>query len=607
MKKEIILLREQMDKLGIDCYIIPTADAHNSEYVGEHDRVRCYLTGFTGSNGTVVVTKEDARLWTDGRYFIQCENEIKGSGITMMKMGEKDVPDIWEYIANLARGKDEFVVGFDGKDLVKKDIDKLMEAASDCNIVIKGDKDVAGEIWEQNGRPKRSCERVKLLDTHFAGKSHIEKVEEVRKEMIKNKCSQFFLSKLDDIMWLFNIRGEDVECNPVALSYAFVSLNEAFLFLQKDAVSEALKAYLASQKVILCEYDDVIDFVREYPYEGKTLICENETSYSAYSAILDGNEGNKEMIVDVANPTNLLKAVKNDTEIEWMRKYFLRDSVATTKYIYWLKEKAKEIKEGKGTLNEYEAAMKCDEIRLATEGCCGISFSTIAAYGPNAAMMHYEATEEDYAECKSQGMLLTDCGGQYPGATTDVTRTVAMGEVTDEERRDFTLVLKGWLRLMNAQWLSGCTGRNLDILARGPVWEAGMDYKCGTGHGVGCYLNVHEGPQSIRWKFLQGTNEAVLMPGMTLTDEPGVYKENKYGIRTENTLLVEKRFENSDGLFLGFENLTWVPIDLDLVDMELLEKSELEMLKKYQNSTCDKIMEYLNDEEKEWLEKSSRM
>lgn len=601
MKKEIVTLRNAMALKGIDCYIVPTSDAHNSEYVGEYDQVRCWLTGFTGSNGTLVVTKDKALLWTDGRYYIQCQREIEGSGIEMMKMGEEGVPSVWEYIAELAKNKEDLSVGFNGKNIVKKYIDDLYNKLNDTSVRIKADEDVAGDIWKKEGRPKRSCERVKLLDIAFAGKTACDKIEEVRKEMERYNCKQFFLSKLDDIMWLFNIRGGDVECNPVALSYAFISMDEAFLFLQQDAVSNAMRAYLASQRIILCDYDEVFDFIKEYPYEGRTLLDEKEVSYLAYSIIACAYSDNTKYIINHDNPTAMLKAVKNETEIKWMREYFLRDSVAMTKYIYWLKNKASSMENGTDTLDELEAAKKCDEIRTSVEGCVGLSFPTIAAYGPNAAMMHYEATEDNYSVCSNSGMLLTDCGGQYPGATTDVTRTIALGTVTEEEKHDFTLVLKGFLALMNAKWIDGCTGRNLDILARGPLWAEGKDYKCGTGHGVGCYLNVHEGPQNIRWKYLEGSKEAVLKPGMTITDEPGVYIENKYGIRTENTLLVEDNGITPDGHFLGFENLTWVPIDTDLIDSNILSPMELKWLKCYQRQVYEKIESYLNEDEAKWL------
>lgn len=577
MKSEIVKLQKVIKEKGIDYYIVPTSDAHNSEYVSDYNQIRRWLTGFTGSNGTLVVDEASAHLWTDGRYYIQCEKEIAGSGIKMMKMGE-DVT-IPEFIAS--SDKADITIGFDGSLMTKHLVDDLLKKCDSKNVTLKVDADLAGELWTD--RPKRSSDRVKLLDINFAGKSAMDKIDEVREQMKKLNCSQFILSKLDDIMWLFNIRGGDVECNPVALSYAFVSMDDAFVFLQNNAISEAMRAYLASQRIILCDYDDIYDFITDYPYEGKTLIDDREISYRIYKCI------EAEDIVYSANPTSELKAIKNETEIKNMREYFLRDSAAMTKYIYYLKT-------NKGNITELDAARKCDELRKEVEGNLGLSFPTIAAYGANAAMMHYEATEDNYAKCKKKGMLLTDCGGQYPGATTDVTRTVAMGPVTDEEKRDFTLVLKGWLALMNAQWLEGCTGRNLDILARGPLWQVGIDYKCGTGHGVGCYLNVHEGPQNIRWKYIKDSAEAVLKPGMTVTDEPGVYIEGKYGIRTENTLLVEDRFTNGDGHFLGFENLTWVPIDMDLVDTKLLTSEEKKQLKNYQKETLKKLKGYLDKE-----------
>jgi len=596
-------LREKMREVGADAIIVPTSDAHNSEYVGDHDQIRRWLSGFTGSNGTLVVTKDEALLWTDGRYFIQCAAEIAGSGIQMMKMGEKDVPRISEYIASLMEDREELTLSFDGRVMTAFEINTLVEKVDETkSLKLLYNDDLAGELWlSLDERPKRSCERVKLLDMGFSGLSATDKISQVREAMEAKKCNQLFISKLDDIMWLFNLRGGDVECNPVALSYAFISQDEAFIFLQKDAVSEAVRAYLASQRIIICDYEDVYEFLKDYPYEGKTYADLREISHLAYQCIIDGN-GDKDSIVNGMNPTTELKAVKNDTEIKNMREYFLRDSAAMTEYIYWLKKRAKEMASGGEVLTEVEAAAKCDELRKAVEGNLGLSFPTIAAYGSNAAMMHYEATEESYAICKPEGMILTDCGGQYPGATTDVTRTVALGPVSDEEKTNFTLVLKGWLSLMNAQWIDGCTGRNLDILARGPLWAKGIDYKCGTGHGVGCYLNVHEGPQNIRWKYIEGSSEAVLKAGMTVTDEPGVYVDGKYGIRTENTLLVEDRCDTADGHFLGFENLTWVPIDMDLVVTKLLSADEINSLNNYHNEVIKRLGDRVSDEVIQYLQ-----
>ena len=616
MKNEVVKLREKMLEESIDCYVVPTSDAHNSEYVGEHDTIRKWLTGFTGSNGTILVTKDEALLWTDGRYFIQCENELAGSGISMMKMGEKDVPTLWEYIIKLSKengtSEKKYNVGFDGRVLNIKAVKELMEKDTDKLISLQVTCDLAGDLWDESGdRPARSCERIRTLDLAFAGVEVLDKIEQVRDEMEKHNCSQYFLSKLDDIMWLFNLRGNDVVCNPVALSYAFITMQEAFIFIQEEAITPAVRAYLNNNRIIICNYDEVFDFLSDYPFEGKTLLDDSEVSFRAFSSICNSLSIENDVLaqndafVYAMNPTCMLKAIKNETEIKHMREYFLRDSASTTKYICWLKKKAAGMLKGEDTLNEYEASKKCDELRLETEGCYELSFDTIAAYGPNAAMMHYEATKDSYAECKPKGMLLTDCGGQYPAATTDVTRTIALGPVSEEEKHDFTLVIKGWLALMNAMWLEGCSGRNLDILARGPVWREGKDYKCGTGHGVGCNLNVHEGPQNIRWKYLSGHNDAELKIGMTVTDEPGVYIEGKYGIRTENTLLVEDRGTTPDGHFLGFENLTWVPIDMELVDLSMLERSELEALRTYQKETATKLEGRLFDEEMEWVKKQA--
>ncbi len=603
MKQEILDLRQKMQEVNVDVYVVSTADSHNSEYVGEHYRIRQWLTGFTGSNGTLVVTQKDAKLWTDGRYFIQCEKELSGSEITMMKMGEPDTPTVWEYVAEVAKNSEKtFRVGFDGRTIPKKQVEELFNKSKKAGLSeeklpeIVIEQDLAGELWETTGkRPKRAMERIRLLDKSFAGADVAEKLTKVREAMEKEACNQFFLSKLDDIMWLFNIRGNDVKFNPVALSYAFVTKERSFLFVQSEAVSEALKGYAGAFDIVICEYGDVFKFLKEYPYEGKTLVDFSEISIMAYKAISEGC--GEEQIINGKNPTLELKAVKNETEIQNMREYFVKDSAAMTKYIYWLKNGEHK------KLTELEAMEKIDSLRSEVKGCMGLSFTTIAAYGANAAMMHYEATEESHAICDNKGMILTDCGGQYPGATTDVTRTVALGEVSKEEIADFTYVLKGFLALMNAKWLKGCTGRNLDILARQPLWKRGIDYKCGTGHGVGCYLNVHEGPQNIRWKYIGDMEEAVLVPGMTVTDEPGVYIEGQYGIRTENTLLVRAEEENEYGQFLSFENLTWVPIDMDLVDLSILNKEEIELLNTYHRACVEKLAPYLSEEELNWLKK----
>lgn len=592
-----------MREKEIDYYIVTTADAHNSEYVGAHDKVREYITGFTGSNGTLLVTDKDAFLWTDGRYYIQCENEIKGTGIKMMKQGEPGEPSLNECIASdYTAGKK---IGFDGATFTKRSIDLLSREISDKTDIGVGvieanlvsDVDLGGDIWTD--RPVRSHEKVWIHDEKYAGCSVNDKLSVLRDKMNDNGCNQYVLSKLDDINWLFNIRGGDVECNPVALSYAFITMQEAFLFLQMSALDEIVRIGIKDQRIIICDYDDFTSFVSEYPYEGSTLCDDSEISYAIYRAVRKGygDDYSDTSIVMATNPTTPLKAVKNETEIKWMRDYFLKDSVAMTKYIYYMKNHAFK----NGEVTELSAAKYCDELRLNIPGCIGLSFPTIAAYGSNAAMMHYEACEDKYDICEQKGMLLTDCGGQYLGATTDVTRTISLGPCTDEEKKSYTLALIGWLRLMNAKWLDGCTGRNLDIIAREPLWQEGIDYKCGTGHGVGYCLNVHEGPQSIRWRYSKTATETVLRPGMIVTDEPGVYKEGKYGIRIENTLLVTEYIKTPDGRFLGFENLTYVPVDKSLIDTSLLQKSDLEMLLEYNRCVLEKLEGHLTKEELKWL------
>ncbi len=599
MKEEIVRLQEKMKEYGVDYYIVTTSDPHCSEYVSEYDKERKFLSGFTGSNGDLVVGKNDAYLWTDGRYFVQAEKELKGSGIELMKMGEKDVPTVGEFLGD--KVKDGDCIGFNGYTFTRHYIETLKEKLGDKKYTFKASEDLADMIW--NDRPERSHNKAFVHDIKYAGVSVGDKIKEIREKMEELDCKQYFINKLDDIMWLFNLRGDDVACNPVALSYAFISMDEVYLFLQEDAVTDEVRTYLMDNGVILKDYDSVKDMLASYSYKGKTLLDDKCVNYLLYNLICEKSE-----TVDKFNLTSDMKSIKNPVEIEGMRDFFLKDSVAMTKYIYWLKKCADrgcKTEDGE-TLNELNAGRKCDGLRAEIDGFMGISFETICAYGPNAAMMHYEATKESFAECKSEGMLLTDCGGQYPGATTDVTRTVIMGPVSEEEKKNFTLVAKGFLNLMYASFLEGCTGRNVDILARIPLWKEGIDYKCGTGHGVGYCLNVHEGPQNIRWKFLEGSNEAVLKPGMTVTDEPGVYIADGYGIRTENTLLIVSKLENSDGHFLAFEPLTFVPVDLDGIDVKYLDKSDIDQLNDYHKMVYDKVAPFLTEDEKAWLKEATK-
>ncbi len=575
-------LRDLMQERGVDFYIIPTADFHNSEYVHDYFKCREFMSGFTGSNGTLVVSAREACLWTDGRYFIQAERELAGSGIVLMKMNEPGVPKIYEYLkAHMQPGQ---TLGFDGRCM---DASKLLEFKEELkDISYKMDEDLVDILWLD--RPAMPATDLFLIPDSIAGLSVPEKLSQVREKF--DECDSLFLSKLDDIMWLYNIRGNDVECNPVTLSYSYISKEEAVLFLQDKADKSAVLEALESAGVQVLAYEEVFDFLKRMPAQ-KILLDKNNISAMAANILSEKCE-----IVYGTNPTNMLKATKNPVEIENIKKYYLLDSVAHTKFIYWIKNHP-----DKKSLTELTAGAKLDAFRGEVPGFIEYSFPTISAYQANAAMMHYEATEESHARLSDEGFYLVDSGGQYMGATTDVTRTISLGVLTDAQRKHYTLTACGMLDLADAQWLYGCTGRNLDILARIRLWREGIDYKCGTGHGIGYILNVHEGPQNIRWKYTDNMPEAVLEPGMIVSDEPGVYLEGQYGIRIENILLTQNGVNNSDGQFMNFVNLTFVPLDRDALDTAYMNEDDLARINRYQQSVFDAVSPYLTEAERIWL------
>jgi len=613
MRAQVVLLKEKMDKAGIDWYLVPTADFHNSEYVAPYFKCREFLTGFTGSNGTLLVGPDRALLWTDGRYFIQAGDQLRASGIELMKMGEPGVPSIKQFLGrNMQDGQ---TLGFDGRVCSASYINDILACIGPRKNIIF-DVDLCDEIWRT--RPERPVSQAYVIGTEFTGEAYLKKIARVREIMEEKGCQYLFLSKLDDIMWLFNMRGADVDYNPVVLSFAFISKDDCYLFVQPEAVTEEFALYLKINNIVQMDYDEVYSFLEETFRENKDFNTEDsvepnlladlsQVNYCAYG-LLRG----KTNIIDDVNPTTLLKAIKNATEIENMREFFLMDSVAMVKFMYWLDCRKAALASSMGggrylkneqnyIISEGLAASYLDNLRAAIPGFKGLSFPTISAYGANAAMMHYEYGADGGSLLQGKDFYLVDSGGQYIGATTDVTRTFVLGELSGEQKRDFTLVCKGMLNLMNTVFLKGCTGRNLDIIARAPLWKMGMDYKCGTGHGVGCFLNVHEGPQAIRWRYIEGNTETVLEPGMTITDEPGVYKANEYGIRTENTLLVKSLGESDDGEFLGFEPLTFVPIDTRGIDPAFLNEEDWNQLQEYQKQTIELVSPFLEEDEREWI------
>lgn len=577
-------LREVMKKYNINYYIIPSADPHQSEYVAEYYRGRAEVSGFTGSAGTLLVGEKEAKLWTDGRYFIQAAEQLQGTGIDLMKMATPGYDTINQWVEKNIKEND--TLGFDGSCYSTNQYKELLKIAKKNNFNINMDKDLLEEIWSD--RPSLPEDKIFVHDEKYCGKSVKEKLSEVRKYMKENKVQNYLLTSLDDIAWLFNIRGNDILFNPVALSYAIITENEAKLYVNKTKVDDEVQSALKVQEVFIYEYNEIEDHVKQL--NGNTLIDPAKVNAKLYSLLSC-------TIIERLNITTNLKAIKNEIEIANFENAHIKDGVAMVKFIKYLKDNI-----GKEKITEISASKKLSELRSQGELAKGDSFGTIAGYKEHAAMMHYSATPESDYELKLQGLFLVDSGGQYLDGTTDITRTFVLGDITEEEKRDFTLVLKGHINLAKAKFLKGSTGCNLDILARGPLWQYGLDYKCGTGHGIGFFLNVHEGPQSIR----QNGNTVPLEPGMILTNEPGVYKEGKFGIRTENVMVVVKDEINDCGEFYKFDTISYCPIDLNGVKVELLNDDEKEWLNNYHKKVYDKLSPYLNEEEKELLKIETR-
>lgn len=605
IKQRLAVLRREMEKEGIDYYMIPTSDFHNSEYVDDYFKAREYFSGFTGSNGTLLVGKEWAGLWTDGRYFIQAEKELEGSGIALFRMQEEGVPELSDFLCETM--KEGQTLGFDGRTLscmegrkLEKKLEKSQKSSQnnrgDKNrgIVMKLDTDLADRVWEE--RPELPGHPVTVLPEEVSGRSTADKLKEVREKIAEAGAEYLLLSKLDDLMWLLNIRGNDVECNPVALSYGFITPQEMYFFIQKSEVTAEFEAYASVNGIVLKPYEEIMEFLERFDYAsgegtGKVLLDEDGISYALYKTLTGRAEH-----VTGDNPTERLKAVKNETELARMEEVYRKDSAALIRFIYWLKRNV-----GKQEITEVSAAEYLDSLRSRVDGFLELSFPTISAYKENAAMMHYEASEDNCKTLAPEGLYLVDSGGQYMGGTTDVTRTIVLGDISEEMKMHFTLTAVGMLQLTDTKFLHGCTGRNLDIMARQPLWNIGIDYKCGTGHGIGYILNVHEGPQNIRWRFRDGMKEAVLEAGMVVSNEPGVYREGSHGIRTENILVVRSGEKNGDGQFLYFDTLTYVPIDRDAIDKKYMQPADIERLNRYHAAVYEKTSEYLNDEERKWL------
>lgn len=591
-------LRDRMKELGIDAYLVPTADFHESEYVGEFFKCRHFLTGFNGTAGTAVITMDKAGLWTDGRYFVQAEEQLSGSEIKLYRMGEPEFPTLDEFLE--AELPVDGCLGFDGR-VVNSELGYgLQNLLQEKNVTINGGNDLVGEIW--TSRPAMSCEPIWSLDVKYAGKSTVEKLSDLRDAMKKNKAQIHLMTALDEIAWLFNLRGNDIVNNPVFLSYALITQDEAYLYVQKEAIKEDTKmgkevcAALAEAKVQVKEYAEFLQDVAALKNE-KILLERKKASFAVCESIDASCR-----IIDEMNPCATMKAVKNATEIENMRKAHLKDGIAVTKFMYWLKHTI-----GTCDMTEMTAAHKIEELRAEQGNYIEPSFVTIAAYKENAAMCHYHPSDEVCKKLKPEGLLLVDSGGQYLEGTTDITRTYALGPLTEKEKEYYTIVAAAMMKVSTMKFLHGCRGINLDYTIREAFWKRGLDFAHGTGHGVGYLSNVHERPNGLRWKVVpERQDSAVIEPGMICSDEPGLYFAGDFGTRTENLILCVEDEKNEYGQFLKFEFLTKAPIDLEALDTRFMDDADIERLNTYHKDVYETISPYMNDEEKEWLKHVTR-
>ncbi len=586
IKERLKELRKLMDQRGIDVYIVPTKDPHGSEYVAEHYKGRSFISGFTGSAGSVLISKDKALLWTDGRYFIQAENEIKDTEYILMPIGDKDTPSMKEWLKdNLEK---EGSLGFDGKLFAQKEVEDLEEALKDKNVKFIDSYDLVGEIWKD--RPELSKEKAFSLDEKYAGLTAKKKIQEVREEMKKKSADIFLISSLDDIAWLFNIRGNDVAFNPVVISYGAVSLEEAYIFVDSDKIEDDLKDFLSKNGVEIKEYEEVSSFVESLK-DKKVLLDKKKINRWLYKSLKDVK------VIDSMDITTKLKAIKNPTEIKNQRNAYIKDGVALVKFFNWIDKNI-----GKKEITEITASENLESFRREQDLFIEASFGTISAYGANAAMAHYSASEDDFSVLEARALYLVDSGGQYLDGTTDITRTIALGPISDEERRDYSLTLKAHINLARMKFLQGTDGYQLDIACRYPLWQEGLDYKHGTGHGIGFLLNVHEGPHRIA----NAPSDVALKEGMIVSIEPGVYRGGKHGIRIENIVAVKKDIKTEFGQFMSFEMLSFVPIDLNCLDIELLNREEIDWLNNYHSQVYDKLSPFMNKEEREYLEEKTK-
>lgn len=589
--ERISALRALMEERGYDAYMVPTDDNHQSEYVGEHFKARAFITGFTGSAGTAVITKDAAGLWTDGRYFIQAEQQLSGSGVKLFKMGEPDVPTVEDYIADIL--PEGGTLGFDGRVVAMGEGQALEAAVSKKNGKIDYSTDLINKIWED--RPPLSKEPAFALGEEYTGESTKSKLKRIREAMEKEGANVHIIAALDDVCWTTNLRGNDIEFFPLLLSYALITMDDMKLYIDEEKLSGEIKENLSKDNISLRPYNAIYEDVKELKSDSVILVDPSRLNYALYN-----NLPKNAKVVEKVNPTVLMKAMKNDTEIKNIINAHIKDGVAVTRFMHWLKKNV-----GKTEITEISAAEKLEEFRKEQEGYLWQSFEPICGSGEHGAIVHYAATPETNVPVVTDGLFLTDTGGGYMEGSTDITRTFAFGKLSERMITDFTTVLLCNLRLARAVFLYGTCGYNLDILARMPAWERGINYNHGTGHGVGYLMNIHEAPSGFRIAIRE-REKAVIEAGMVITNEPGIYIEGSHGIRTENELLVRNGQKTEYGQFLYFEPITYVPIDLDAVNPDMMTKEDKEQLNAYHAKVYELVSPHLNEEERKWLKEYTR-
>ena len=587
ISERIARLREELRREHLSAFIFPTSDPHNSEYTAEHWKGREWISGFNGSAGTAVVTLDNAALWTDSRYFIAAEEQLQGTEFQLMKLKVEGTPSIAEWLGRELKDAADKAVGIDGMVNSANSIKELIsDLRAQGGITLRTNFDPLERIWQD--RPAIPENPVVIHPLEYAGEPIREKLARIRKALREKHADGMLMAALDDIAWTLNLRGSDVHCSPVFVSYLLISTTEVTLYINKVKLTPEVMSYLQAEGVGVKPYNQVKQGLKDY-FEYNILLDGNEVNYTLYKTV-------EREIVDASSPVPLMKAVKNEREVAGFRSAMLKDGIAMVKFLKWLKPAVEA-----GGQTEMSVERKLTALKAEQPLFRGLSFDTIVGYEEHGAIVHYEAIPETDATLHPKGLLLIDSGTQYQDGTTDVTRTIALGPLTEEQKRVYTLVLKGHIDLQLLHFPDGASGTQLDAIARRPLWQAGMNFLHGTGHGVGCYLNCHEGPHQIRMEWIP----ARLQAGMTVTDEPGVYLGGRFGVRIENTLLVVPAEETECGRFLGFETLTLCPIETSPIIKELLTPEEIQWLNDYHTTVYERLSPYLNEDEKAWLRKAT--